>query len=122
MVYRQVAEYFNKWKGVQQRGKTMIDGNLKAMIVKRWKMSMRDAFDLWKKGKAHKEITMQDMTMVEMQEEGAQMQAAVESLDKKIEIQKKTVDRSGRKLLNRGTEIMRKRYLKQYLEKWAQTN
>ena len=45
-------------------------------------MSMRDAFDLWKKGKAHKEITMQDMTMVEMQEEGAQMQAAVESLDK----------------------------------------
>ena len=122
MVYRQVAEYFNKWKGVQQRGKTMIDGNLKAMIVKRWKSSMRDAFDLWKKGKAHKEITMQDMTMVEMQEEGAQMQAAVESLDKKIEIQKKTVDRSGRKLLNRGTEIMRKRYLKQYLEKWAQTN
>ena len=29
MIYRQVAEYFNKWKGVQQRSKTMIDGDLK---------------------------------------------------------------------------------------------
>ena len=53
MIYRQVAEYFHKWKGVQQRQGVMINQNLKGMIVKRWQQSMRDAFDLWKRGKAH---------------------------------------------------------------------
>ena len=49
----------------------MIDKNLKDMIIRRWQQSLRDAFDLWKKGKAHKEITMQMCEMTELQEEGA---------------------------------------------------
>ena len=59
MIYRQVAEYFYKWKGGVKRANVMISQNLKQSIIKRWQMSMRDAFDLWKKGKGHKEITMQ---------------------------------------------------------------
>ena len=40
------------------------------------------------------------------------MAAAVETLDKEIKIEKAKVDRSGRSALNRGTNIMKKRYLK----------
>ena len=36
MIYRQVAEYFNKWKGVEKRAKNMINDRLKGMIIKRW--------------------------------------------------------------------------------------
>ena len=36
MIYRQVAEYFNKWKNVQQRNKVMIKDNLKGMVIRRW--------------------------------------------------------------------------------------
>ena len=43
-------------------------------------------------------------------------------MGKKIEIKKKQVDRSGRSALNRGTNIMKKRYLKQCFERWAETN
>ena len=122
MIYRQVAEYFNKWKGVQQRQSVMIDQNLKAMIIRTWQQSMRDAFDLWKKGKAHQEITMQGGMIMEMQEEGAGLAQECEELGKKIEIKKKQVDRSGRAALGRGTKIMKKRYLKQYFDKWAHIN
>ena len=65
---------------------------------------------------------MAEMTMMEMQEEGNSIQAAVDSLDKEIKIEKAKVDRSGRSALNRGTKIMQKRYLKQYMDKWAQVN
>ena len=53
MVYRQVAEYFHKWKNVQTRHNVVLNDNIKGMIIRRWKQQMRDAFDLWKKGKAH---------------------------------------------------------------------
>lgn len=36
MIYRQVAEYFNKWKNVQTREKVMINDRLKDMIIRRW--------------------------------------------------------------------------------------
>lgn len=65
---------------------------------------------------------MAEMTLMEMQEEGASIAAAVDSLDKEVKIEKAKVDRSGRSALNRGTKIMQKRYLKQYMDKWAQVN
>ena len=68
--------------------------------------------DLWKKGGAHQEITMLGGMIMEMQEEGSGLAAAVDDLSKKIEIKKKEVDRSGRSALNRGTKIMTKRYYK----------
>lgn len=68
MIYRQVAEYFNKWKGVQQRKQVLINKNMKAMIIRRWQMSLRDAFNLWKKGKAHKAIVLQENMVMELQE------------------------------------------------------
>lgn len=37
----------------------MISHNLKAMVIKRFQQSLRDAFNLWKLGKAKKEIVMQ---------------------------------------------------------------
>ena len=55
---------------------------------------------------------MQSDMIMEMQEEGSNLAAEIESLDKKIEVKKKEVDRSGRSALNRGTNIMKKRYLK----------
>ena len=122
MIYRQVAEYFNKWKGVQMHQKVMIRDNLKGMIIRRWQGSMRDAFDLWKLGKAHKEKTLQMNMITEMQEEGSNLAGAVEELNKEIVIEKAKVDKSGRSALGRGTKIMKKRYLKQYLDKWAQVN
>lgn len=36
LIYRQVAEYFNKWKNVQTREKVMINDRLKDMIIRRW--------------------------------------------------------------------------------------
>ena len=119
MIYRQVAEYFNKWRGVQQHAAIKIDQNMKGMIIRRWQQQLREAFDLWKRGKAHKEITMQNLTVMEKQEEGNNMQAAVDELNREIEIKEKQVVRSGKSALSRGTKIMKKRYLKQYLDKWA---
>ena len=52
---------------------------------------------------------------MEMQEENGGLEAAVESLNKEIEVKKKEVDRSARKCLDRGVNIMHKRYLKQYM-------
>jgi len=122
MIYRQVAEYFHKWKGVQTRQTVMINQNLKGMVVKRWQQLLREAFDLWKRGKASMEIEMQSGMVMEMQEEGSNLAAQVEDLSKQIEVKKKQVDRSGRSSLNRGTKIMKKRYLKQYFDKWAEVN
>lgn len=59
---------------------------------------------------------------MEMQEEGSSLAAEVEEMGKKIEIKKKQVDRSGRSSLNRGIKIMKKRYLKQCFDRWAETN
>ena len=39
--------------------------------------------------------------------------------NREIEIKEKQVVRSGKSALSRGTKIMKKRYLKQYLDKWA---
>ena len=66
MIYRQLAEYFNKWKGVQKRQAVLINTNLKGMVIRRWHMSMQDAFNLWKLGVAHKDITMQQGIVMEM--------------------------------------------------------
>ena len=52
MIYRRIAQYFYKWKGVKDRQSVMINQNMKDMIVRRWQMSLRDAFDRWKIGKA----------------------------------------------------------------------
>jgi len=43
------------------------------MIIRRWQMSIREAFNLWKLGVAHKDITMQQGIVMEMQEEGANL-------------------------------------------------
>ena len=100
----------------------MIDQRMKDMIIRRFKSRLRDAFDLWKRGKASQEIEMQSAMVMEMQEEGSGLAAQVEDLSKQIEQKKKQVDRSGRSSLNRGTKIMKKRYLKQYFDKWAEVN
>lgn len=89
------------------------------MIIRRWQQQQRDAFDLWKKGRGHKDRVEQEMVIMEMTEEGAGLTQEVESLDKKIEIEKKKVDRSGRSALDRGTRIMKKRFLKQCMDRWA---
>ena len=60
----------------------MIGSNLKAMVIKRFQQSLRDAFNLWKLGKNNKEIVMQSGMIMEMQEEGSSMAAEVESLGK----------------------------------------
>jgi len=65
---------------------------------------------------------MQNMTMMEMQEEGSNLAAAVDTLDKEVKHEKAKVDRCARSSLNRGTKIMQKRYLKQYMDKWAEVN
>lgn len=65
---------------------------------------------------------MQSAMVMEMQEEGSNLAAQVEDLSKKIDLKKKSVDRSGRSALNRGTNIMKRRYLKQYFDKWAEVN
>ena len=59
---------------------------------------------------------------MEMQEEGSNLAAAVEDLSKNIEIKKKEVDRCARGSFDRGTRIMKKRWLKQYMDKWAAIN
>ena len=33
MIYRQVAEYFNKWKGAQKRHSVMLNKNMKGMLI-----------------------------------------------------------------------------------------
>lgn len=58
MIYRRVAEYFNKWKGVQKRTGVKINETLKGTIIKRFQSLLQQSFDLWKLGKGHKECTM----------------------------------------------------------------
>ena len=36
MIYRQIGEYFFKWKNVEQRTKVLMNDNLKGMIIRRW--------------------------------------------------------------------------------------
>lgn len=122
MIYRQVAEYFQKWKSALKARNVMLNKNMKGMMIRRWNGQLRDAFDLWKRGGNRKENQMAEMTLTEMQEEGANIAAAVDSLDKEIKIEKAKVDRSGRTALKRGARIMQKRYLKQYMDKWASGN
>lgn len=62
------------------------------------------------------------MTMTELQEEGGNLKTAVDEISKEITIEKAKVDRSGRKSFERGTRIMKKRWLKQYMDKWAAVN
>ena len=52
------------------------------MVIKRFNQRIQQAFDLWKQGKNKKKIVMQEMTMMEMEEEGTQMTAEADSLDK----------------------------------------
>ena len=59
---------------------------------------------------------------MEMQEEGSNLAAAVDDLSKQIEVKKKEVDRCARGSFDRGTRIMKKRWLKQYLDKWRGIN
>ena len=44
----------------------MIDQRMKDMIIRRFKSRLRDAFDLWKRGKASQEIEMQSAMVMEM--------------------------------------------------------
>ena len=60
----------------------MIGSNLKAMVIKRFQQSLRDALNLWKLGKANKEMVMQSDMIMEMQEEGSSVAAEIESLGK----------------------------------------
>ena len=50
------------------------------------------------------------------------MAQACDNLEKEIKIEKAKVDKSGRQSLSRGTRIMKKRWLKQYMDKWAAVN
>jgi hypothetical protein len=52
------------------------------MVIKRFNQRLQQAFDLWKRGKNKKNIVVQEMTMMEMEEEGAQMAAEADNLDK----------------------------------------
>ena len=54
-------------------------------------------------------------------EEGNNLQAEVESLNKEIDIERKRVDRSGRQSLSRAAKIMRQRMLKRGVDAWKDT-
>lgn len=82
-----MASYFFHWKNVIAGKDIGISKNLKGMMLRRLRNKQRDAFDLWKKGKNKKNIQVQEMTMMTMEEDGASMQAEVESLDVKIKKQ-----------------------------------
>lgn len=76
---------------------------------------------MWKQGKNKKNIVMQEMTMMEMEEEGAQMQAEVDSLDKEIKKKENQVVRSGRTATTRAVKICLRRYLKQGMDRWKES-
>ena len=122
ILYRRIGEYFNKWKDAQVHKKTKINDNLRARIIRRWQTVLRDAFDLWKKGRGHKDRVEQTMIITEMTEQGNDMNQELDSPNKKIDIQKKKVDRSGRIALDRGTRIMKRRFLKQCMDRWAESH
>ena len=79
-----MASYFFHWKNVIAAKDIGINKNLKDMLIRRLRNRQRDAFDLWKKNKNKKNIQVQEMTMMTMEEEGAHMQAEADSLDKEI--------------------------------------
>ena len=113
-----MASYFFHWKNVIAAKDLGINKNLKNMLIRRLRNKEREAFDLWKKGKNKKNIQVQEMTMMTMEEEGAQMQAEVDTLDKQIKKQENQVVRSGRSATTRAVKICHKRYLKQAMDRW----
>ena len=76
---------------------------------------------MWKKGGAKKAIQFQEMTNMVMEEEGAQMQAEVDSLDKEIKKKENQVVRSGRTATTRAVKICHRRYLKQAMDRWKES-
>lgn len=82
---------------------------------------MQDAFNQWKKGKAHKDIYTQQGMIVELQEEGNGLSAEVDTITKEINTEKARVDRSARSSLNRGMILFNNRSLRQYLRKWYES-
>ena len=75
---------------------------------------------MWKKGGAKKAIQFQEMTIMGMEEEGAQMQAEVEALDVEIKKKENQVVRSGRSANIRAVKICHRRYLKQAMDRWRE--
>lgn len=53
-----MASYFFHWKDVLQAQDININKDLKFVIIKRLNNKLREAFDLWKKGKNKKNIVM----------------------------------------------------------------
>ena len=76
---------------------------------------------MWKKGGAKKAIQFQEMTNMVMEEEGAQMQAEVESLDVEIKKKENQVVRSGRQANTRAIKICHRRYLKMAMDRWRES-
>ena len=76
---------------------------------------------MWKRGKNKKNIVVQEMTMMEMEEEGAQMAAEADSLDKQIKKKENQVVRSGRTATTRAVKICHRRYLKQCMDRWRES-
>ena len=66
MIYRRVAGYFFQWKGMSKREVIKMNDNFKQMIIRRWQLTYRLAFNLWRNGKAHQEITMCQTSIMEM--------------------------------------------------------
>ena len=116
-----MASYFFHWKNVIRNKDIGISKNMKDLLIRRLRNRLRDAFDLWKKGKNKKNIQVQEMTMMTMEEEGAQMQAEVDSLDKEIKKKENQVVRSGRTAMTRAVKICHKRYLKQAMDRWKES-
>ena len=58
---------------------------------------------------------------MEMEEDGAMMQAEVDNLDKEIKKKENQVVRSGRTATTRAVKICLRRYLKQGMDRWKES-
>jgi hypothetical protein len=66
MIRTWLGSYFYKWRDMQERKQFGVSVHLKDLVIRAYKLRVQSAFNTWKKGKAHKEITQQQATIMEL--------------------------------------------------------
>jgi uncharacterized protein YlxW (UPF0749 family) len=101
MLYARIATYFFHWKNNKDDYHNKMSTTVKQKIIRVYKNQLRRAFDLWRKHGDNKKQVQQEMQIMEMQEDGANMQAEVEDMSKQIQKEQRKVDRCARKSTNK---------------------
>ena len=121
MIRTWLGSYFYRWREMKEQMEFGVNVHVRDLVIRAYKQRLQSAFNTWKKGKAYKEITQQQATITELQEQGVEMQSASDQLGKEIQMQQADVDRSSRSALTRAVKICNRRFLIAGMRTWKES-